>query len=104
MSINSTFSLLEWSLQPEVEETWKQISEKHGLVLDPFSPEYRARVFSFSDMALIGDLLMVMSVRKARKHGFFGTVDSYHSIFNTLHELARLRLIVAPGATEYEEV
>lgn len=79
------------------------MSKQHGLVLDPFTAEYRARVFSFSDMALIGDLLMTMSMRKARQYGFFGTVDSYNSIFNTLHELARLKLIVAPAVSEFVE-
>lgn len=94
---------MEWSLQPEVEKAWRSLTEKHGLVLDPFSAEYRARVFSFSDMALIGDLLMVMSVRKARQHGFYATADSYHSIFNTLHELARLKLIVPPTIHKFIE-
>lgn len=90
-------------MQPEVEKAWQFLKEQHGLVLNPFSAEYRARVFSFSDMALIGDLLMVMSLRKARQHGFFATADSYHSIFNTLHELARLKLIVPPAANEFME-
>lgn len=101
--MKSTFSLLEWSQQPEVEQTWKELSQQHGLVLDPFDPRYRARIFSFSDSAVIGDGPMTMSLRKARKHGFFGTVDSYHSIFNTLHELAHLKMIVPPSINEFKE-
>lgn len=46
---------------------------------------------------------MTMSLRKARKYGFFGTVDSYHSIFVTLQELARLKVIPPPVVTEYVE-
>lgn len=101
--MRSTFSLLEWSLQPEVEKAWKEISKQHQLVLDPFDPLYRARIFSFSDSAVIGDSAMTMSLRKARKYGFFGTVDSYHSMFNTFQELGRLKMIPAPVVNEFVE-
>ncbi|KAK1831880.1 Iridoid synthase [Podospora conica] len=96
MVFRSTFSLLEWSLRPEVEEAWKVLRERHGLVLDPFDDRYRARIFSFSDSALIGDAPMTISIHKAREFGFFGTVDSYRSIFDTMGELGRLKLIVPP--------
>lgn len=72
------------------------LKERHGLVLDPFGDAYRARVFSFSDSALISDAPMAISMRKAREFGFFGTVDSYRSIFETMGELGRLKLIVPP--------
>ncbi|KAI1124609.1 hypothetical protein F5Y10DRAFT_249058 [Nemania abortiva] len=101
-TLRSTFSLLEWSYKPEVEKAWKEIAQQHGLVLDPFDDHYRSRIFSFADSALIGDAPMVTSIRKARQFGFFGAVDSYHSMFNTLHELARLKLIVAPTVSKFE--
>lgn len=75
--MKSNFSLLEWSLLPEIEKAWKEISQQHYLVLDPFDPLYRARIFSISDSAIIGDGPMTLSLRKARKFGFFGTADSY---------------------------
>jgi hypothetical protein len=65
-------------------------------VLNPFDDRYRARIFSFSDSAVIGDAPMTTSMRKAREFGFFGTVDSYRSIFETFRDLAKLRLIPAP--------
>ncbi|KAK0711713.1 hypothetical protein B0H67DRAFT_586144 [Lasiosphaeris hirsuta] len=102
MTLNSTFSLLEWSLRPEVEQTWGDLAREHGLVLDPFHDRYRARIFSFADSAVIGDAPMTTSVRKARQFGFFGTVDSYHSIFDTLHELAQLKLVVAPVVNQFD--
>ncbi|CAH0047652.1 unnamed protein product [Clonostachys solani] len=102
-TMRSTFSLLEWSLRPEVEQAWKEIAHKHDLVLDPFDPLYRARIFSFSDSAVIGDGAMTLSMRKARKHGFFGTVDSYESIFDSLKELARLKMIMPPVLGEFVE-
>ncbi len=44
---------------------------------------------------------MTTSVRKAREFGFFGTVDTYRSIFDTFHDLARLKLIPAPAANVF---
>ncbi|KAK5997672.1 hypothetical protein PT974_00027 [Cladobotryum mycophilum] len=102
-TFNSTFSLLEWSLQPEVEAAWKELAQQHDLVLDPFDDRYRARIFSFADSAVIGEAAMTISVRKARNYGFFGTVDSYNSIFDTLHDLARLKLIVPPNTDKFVE-
>jgi hypothetical protein len=84
-----------------VEEAWKQLADQHGLVLNPFDDQYRARIFSFSDSAVIGDGPMVASLRKAREFGFFGTVDSYRSIFDAFHDLARLKLIPAPAVKEF---
>ncbi len=86
-----------------MEEAWKQLATQNSLVLDPFDERYRARIFSFSDSAVIGDGPMVTSLRKARQYGFFGTVDSYHSIFDAFHDLARLKLIPAPVVTEFAE-
>lgn len=80
-----------------MEETWRKLAKQHDLVLDPFDDRYRARIFSFADSAVIGDAPMTISIRKARDFGFFGTVDSFHSIFQTMHDLARLKLIVPPG-------
>ncbi|KAJ8119666.1 hypothetical protein ONZ43_g3432 [Nemania bipapillata] len=101
-TLRSTFSLLEWSYKPEVEKAWREIAQEHRLVLDPFDDHYRSRIFSFADSALIGDAPMVTSIRKARQFGFFGTVDSYHSMFNTMHELGRLKLAVAPIVSEFK--
>ena len=47
---------------------------------------------------------MALSIGKARQYGFFGTVDSYHSIFNTFHELGRLKLLIPPKMDCYEEL
>lgn len=70
-------------------------------MLDPFDDRYRARIFSFSDSAVIGDAPMTTSVRKAREYGFFGTVDSYRAIFDAFHDLARLKLIPAPVVDDF---
>lgn len=84
-----------------MEKAWRALAAQHDLVLDPFDDRYRARIFSFADSAVIGDAPMTTSVRKARDYGFFGTVDSYRSIFDTMHDLAKLKLIVPPVAGEF---
>jgi len=101
--LRSTFSLLEWSLQPAVEQAWEEMRVRDGLVLDPFDDRYRARVFSFADSAVIGDAAMTTSVSKARRAGFLGTVDSYRSVFETLRDMGRLRLIPGMVVEEFRE-
>jgi hypothetical protein len=83
-----TFSLLEWSKKADVEAAWAQISAKYGLLLDPFKD--REQIFGITDSAVIGGWPLSLSMRKARKLGFHGTVDSYESIFHTLRKFAEL--------------
>jgi hypothetical protein len=100
---SSTFSLLEWSRQPKVEEAWKALTQDNGLVLDPFSEEKRTQIFGISDSAVIGDWPLSLSMRKARKLGFLGTADSYESAFKTIHDLARLKLVASPVMKDFVE-
>ena len=88
----STFSLMEWSEQPEVVQAWKELSEKHGLLIDPFKD--RAQIFGMTDSAIIGGWALSLSMRKARALGFHASVDSYESMFQTAQDLAKLK--VAP--------
>ncbi|KAL1995878.1 hypothetical protein VTN49DRAFT_744 [Thermomyces lanuginosus] len=99
----STFSLLEWSRRPEVEQAWRELTTKHGLVLDIFSEKNRHDIFGITDSAVIGGWPLSLSMRKARRLGFLGTTDSYESMFRTLKDLARLKIAVPPVVSEYEE-
>lgn len=47
-----------------------------------------------TDSAVIGGWALSLSMRKARKMGFHGNVDSYEAAFGTLRDLARIK--VAP--------
>lgn len=97
-------SLLEWSGRPEVQQAWKELKQEHGLVIDPFASEKdRAQVFAMTDSAIIGGWPLSLSMRKARKMGWLGTVDSYEAAFRTIHDLARLKLTVAPEMKQFEE-
>lgn len=88
----STFSLVEWSSRPEVEQAWKELTAQYGLRFDPFAD--RASTFGVTDSAIIGGWALSLSIRKARKMGWTGSVDSYEAAFHTLNDLARLK--VAP--------
>lgn len=96
----STFSLVEWSAQPEVQQAWKELTEKHGLLFDPFKD--CAQTFGVIDSAIIGGWPLSLSMRKAVKMGWNGKADSYESAFHTLHDFARLKVAPPPVATEFE--
>ncbi|KAJ0413957.1 hypothetical protein BJY00DRAFT_295991 [Aspergillus carlsbadensis] len=94
----TTFSLQEWSERPEVQSAWKELAEKHSLTLDPFTPKNRAQIFGMTDSAVIGGWALSLSMRKARKLGFLGTVDSYETALMTIKDLARLKVVPPPAA------
>lgn len=100
----TSFSLLEWSEDSKVQGAWKELAEKHGLLLDPFKDAARrAQIFAMSDSAIIGGWALSLSMRKARKMGFHGSVDSYESAFHTLRDLSKLKVLPPLAVTEYVE-
>ncbi|KAK5681247.1 hypothetical protein LTS10_007009 [Elasticomyces elasticus] len=96
-----TFSLLEWSQSAKVEKAWRELSSKHELLFDPFKD--RAQVFGMTDSAIIGGWALSLSMRKARKMGWHGCVDSYESMFQTIRDLGRLKVTPPMQATAFEE-
>jgi hypothetical protein len=86
----SSFSLMEWSEQPEVVKAWEELKARNGLLIDPFKD--RAQIFGMTDSAIIGGWALSLSMRKARKMGFHGSVDSYESMFETLQEFVTLKM------------
>lgn len=99
----SILSFLEWSERADVQNAFEELKVKDGLVLDPFIDKNRAQIFGMVDSAVLGDWPLSLSMRKARNLGFFGTTDSYGSFFRAMHDLAKLKLIVAPTMDEYIE-
>ena len=90
---------------PEVVDAWQQLKSDHGLLLDPFKDAgMRAQIFGMTDSAIIGGWALSLSMRKARKLGFHGTVDSYESAFHTLEGLADLKVSPPLAASEFVEV
>lgn len=89
----STFSFQEWSGLSSVQAAWQELREKHELVLDPFTPQYRAQIFGMTDSAVIGGWALSLSMRKARRMGFLGTVDSFESARIAIDDLTKLKLV-----------
>jgi hypothetical protein len=50
-----------------------------------------------TDSAVIGGWALSLSMRKARKLGFLGTVDSYETALMTIKDLARLKVVPPPA-------
>ena len=62
------------------------------------------QVFGITDSAIIGGWALSLSTRKARKMGFYGSVDSYESMFHCLEGLVRLKVSPPLTAKEFVEV
>ena len=82
-------------------QAWDELKEKHGLLLNPFMD--RAQIFGMTDSAVIGGWALSLSMRKARKMGFHGTVDSFESAFYTLRGLAELKVSPPLAIPKYVE-
>lgn len=76
---------------------------ENGLILDAFDEGKRAQIFGMSDSALLGDWPLSLSMRKARKLGFFGTADSFETAFESIQDLARLKLVMPTVMRKYVE-
>lgn len=87
---------MEWSEKPEVVSAWEEIKNRNGLLIDPFKD--RAQIFAMTDSAIIGGWALSLSMRKAHKFGFHGSVDSYESMYYTLQEFVKLK--VSPPLTQ----
>lgn len=97
-----TFSLQEWAGRPEVQAAWHDLAQEHGLALDPFTTKNRTQIFAMTDSALIGGWPLSLSMRKARRLGFLGTVDSFETAFTAIRDLARLKVVAPPAVSKFQ--
>ncbi|KAF4458447.1 nad dependent epimerase dehydratase family [Fusarium albosuccineum] len=96
-----SFTFYEWSQKSEVEKAWKELAKIHKIQFDPF--HRRDITFGHADAAVLGGWPLSLSMRKARRLGWFGFADSYHSVFTNIWNMANLGLLVPPAQTEWEE-
>lgn len=90
-----TFKMVDWAQSPEVKQAWKEMSEKHSLVGDPFINGGES--FMFADFALVGPYNIVYSYNKVRKFGWNGFVDSTESIRQVIEEFAEMKKVPKIG-------
>ena len=93
---------MEWAEKPEVQRAWEELKEKYKLRIDPFKD--LAQTFGITDSAIIGGWPLSLSMRKARKMGFHGTVDTFEAHFHTFKALADLGMSPPLAMDSYSEV
>lgn len=79
------FSFVDWAKAPENVAAWKQLSEAHGL---KGGGEWQdvGSIFGRADFALGRGFASVLSMVKAKKHGWFGFVESGEAILGVAEE------------------
>ena len=87
--------------RPEVEKAWNELKEKYGLQVDPI--KNRVQIFGVTDSAIISGWPLSLSIRKARKMGFHGSVDSYEAAFHCLRDMADLKISAPLAMDHFEE-
>ncbi|KAK2865044.1 hypothetical protein FQN49_003960 [Arthroderma sp. PD_2] len=92
--IRMKYTLSQWATDPEVQEAWKALSQKHNLQSNPFNCEKDIhRIFSLADGALLLAWPIQFSRTKGHKLGWFGAVDSIESMKKILGEFVELQML-----------
>ncbi|EGE01678.1 NAD dependent epimerase/dehydratase [Trichophyton equinum CBS 127.97] len=93
-TIRLKYALSHWATDPEVQEAWKELSQKYNLQTNPFqSAKDIHRLFSFTDSALLMAWPLQFSRTKCHKLGWFGAVDTIESMRQIIHEFVGLRML-----------
>ena len=74
---------------------------KYGLLVDPVKD--RVQIFGVTDSSLISAWPLSLSMRKAKKMGFHGSVDSYEAAFHCLKDMADLKISAPLAVDKYTE-
>lgn len=89
------FSFVEWAREEDNIAAWKALVKQHDLRDAEWSDV--VSVFGRADFALTRSFPSILSSTKAKKHGFFGFVDSYESLLSTADEFVRSKIIPDPS-------
>ena len=84
-----------------MQKAWEEVKAKHGLQVDPIKD--RVQIFGVTDSSIISGWPLSLSIRKARKMGFHGSVDSYEAAFYCLKEMAALKVSAPLAMKEFVE-
>ncbi|KAK1759073.1 NAD(P)-binding protein [Echria macrotheca] len=95
-----------WARKPEVRESWARLRKREGLVFsrDPFDQRNVKDIFGLLDAAILAPWGRSMSVTKNRKLGWHGFVDSAEGIFDSIKEMAEMKMVPMPIKTQDIEV
>ncbi|KZO91453.1 hypothetical protein CALVIDRAFT_568248 [Calocera viscosa TUFC12733] len=85
-----TFLMADWVQEPEVREAWKDMADKYKLDTTLMKQDY---MWSIADFAITIWWNLQLNLDKARKLGYFGTVDSFESIEETVQLAVDMAII-----------
>ncbi|KIW13409.1 hypothetical protein PV08_08597 [Exophiala spinifera] len=99
--VEFAWSFQEWALRDDVQNAWRRIAERHSLVKNPF--DNVTDVFGILDGDISGPWARSISMGKSRELGWHGYVNSHAAIFQTISELAELKM-VPPIPNKFDQV
>jgi hypothetical protein len=83
---------VQWAQRPENKKAWEELIKIHGLKGNPFGDNLQ-RIFEFLDFAMLPPFPVTLSVTKARKLGWNGSVDPILSHREVIEEFAAMKMI-----------
>jgi len=89
--IYASFSFASWAQKPEVLAAWDALRKKYGLLQSPFDDTLKT--FGLIDGEILTPWPRSISMDKSRKLGWHGYVDTKDAIFETITELAELKMV-----------
>jgi len=89
--IRRRFSIVEWAKRPDVQKAWEELAREHDLLNKELTDA--DRVFGFLQGALENAVRVNLSMDKARRFGFFGTVSSSDCMLEVIQDFVNLKMI-----------
>nr|CEG04783.1 unnamed protein product [Fusarium clavum] len=87
--VEQTVDLVKWSQQDEVKEAWKKLAKREGL--DESALEHAT--WDFLGFVLGRNYDLVISMSKARQHGWTGYMDTWESLSKTFDTLQAAKVL-----------
>ncbi|KAK4927306.1 hypothetical protein LTR49_005972 [Elasticomyces elasticus] len=88
------WSFVEWAQQQENVQAWEHLTEEHGLKGGPWKDV--GAIFGRADAGVSANDVKLYSMAKAKKHGWFGFVDSNESMLSVVDEFIAGKIIPDP--------
>ncbi|KAH7398047.1 NAD dependent epimerase/dehydratase family protein [Cadophora sp. MPI-SDFR-AT-0126] len=92
-TIRFNFTFFEWAQRPENQQAWKELTQKHNLIGNPFGPNELEKTFEYLDFAVLPPHAFTMNLAKGRKFGWYGFVDTIESHRQVIEELVALNMV-----------
>jgi hypothetical protein len=78
-----------WAQDPKVVEAWERLAQREGLDREVF----HQASWPFADAIICMQYSFILEMNKARKHGYFGFVDSSEDFFEVFRQAQELKFL-----------